>query len=278
MKLYERDPLPGQLPPDTGLSVSDGIRPALRARKRFGIFPRRHHVSSVPAGRRVYAIGDIHGCHEQLVRLLGRISNEMAKSRGRIDLVFLGDYIDRGPQSREVIATLIDLPANLHGHFIRGNHEQALLDFLDRPITYREWARFGAEATLLSYGVAPPQSSEIANLTAVRDRLARAMPPAHLRFLRSLRPSVAIGDYLFVHAGIRPGVPLSRQTDHDLMWIRDEFLNSDADHGKVVVHGHTPFAEPVNRDNRISVDTGAYMTGKLTALVLEGRRRSFLCG
>lgn len=248
---------------------------AFKPRKRFGIFPAPSSAT-VPAGRRVYAVGDVHGCRELLVRLLDKILAEAASVRGKTDVVFLGDYIDRGPQSRAVIELLLGLPKTIDAHFLRGNHEQALLDFLDRPLTYREWEHFGADATLASYGVERPRSRALPDLTVTRDRLAQAMPATHKRFLLSSQHSISIGDYVFVHAGIRPGVPLSEQTHRDLLWIRDEFLDSDDDHGKVVVHGHTPLAEPVCRQNRIGVDTGAYSTGKLTALVLEGRKRRFL--
>jgi serine/threonine protein phosphatase 1 len=207
---------------------------------------------------------------------LDKILSETAKGPAKTDIVFVGDYIDRGPDSREVIDVLLNLPEAIKAHFIRGNHEQALLDFLDRPATYRTWEQFGAEATLASYGLERPKSRTVQDLAATRDQLARTLPPAHMRFLLSLQLSVSIGDYVFVHAGVRPGVDLSKQTQHDLMWIRDEFLESDEDHGKVVVHGHTPFADPVCRQNRIGVDTGAYSTGKLTALVLEGQNRRFL--
>jgi serine/threonine protein phosphatase 1 len=264
------------LPSDRSSGLNDEALKAAAPRRRFGIFPVRGYRPSVPRGRRVYAVGDIHGCHDLLVSLLGKILSDAARSTAKPEIVFLGDYIDRGPDSSEVIVRLLDLQRTVSSHFVRGNHDQALLDFLALPSTYREWERFGAGATLLSYGVQPPQSHELPSLIAARDRLARALPAAHLRFLHALQPSVTIGDYIFVHAGIRPDVPLSNQSLHDLMWIRDEFLESSSNHGKIVVHGHTPVAEPDCRQNRIGIDTGAYSTGRLTALVLEGNRRRFL--
>ncbi len=161
-----------------------------------------------------------------------------------------------------MIELLLALPETVTARFIRGNHEQALLDFLDNPPSYRLWQSFGAEETLLSYGVPPPDLSKISEMTQARNRFAAALPASHQRFFASLLPSVTIGDYHFVHAGIRPRVPLAQQTDHDLMWIREEFLTSDEKHGKIIVHGHTPYQEPVQRPNRIGVDTGVYITGR----------------
>lgn len=245
-------------------------------KKRFWNFIQREKQSSVPAGRRVYAVGDIHGHNETLRRLLSKILAEAETWKGKMELVFVGDYVDRGPDSRGVIDLLLGLPRTVTAHFIRGNHEQALLDFLGDPSDYPVWHRFGADETLLSYGVSPPDPSKISELRDARDRFAAALPDRHRQFFASLVPSVTIGDYHFVHAGVRPGVPLARQTDHDLMWIREEFLLSEEKHGKIIVHGHTPYPEPVQRPNRIGVDTGVYITGRLTALCLERNRRRFL--
>jgi len=245
-------------------------------KKRFWNFGKREKQPSVPAGRRVYAVGDIHGHSEKLRRVLGKILSEAEAWKGKTDIVFVGDYVDRGPDSRGVIDLLLGLPETVTAHFIRGNHEQALLDFLDDPFDYPAWQRFGADETLLSYGVPPPAPSKISDVREARNRFAAALPVHHRQFFASLVPSVTIGDYHFVHAGVRPGVPLARQTDHDLMWIREEFLLSDEKHGKIIVHGHTPYPEPVQRPNRIGVDTGVYITGRLTALCLERDRRRFL--
>ena len=250
--------------------------PAQKAKKRIWPFLRRERQPTVPPGRRVYAVGDVHGFREPLRRLLGKIFSEPAARHCKTDIVFVGDYIDRGPDSRGVIELLLALPDTVTAQFIRGNHEQALLDFLGDPSSYRVWQGFGADETLLSYGVPPPDPSSISALTEARNRFAAALPASHRKFFASLLPSVTIGDYHFVHAGIRPRVPLSRQSDHDLMWIREEFLMSEEKHGKVIVHGHTPYPEPVQRPNRIGVDTGVYLTGRLTALFLEGNRRRFL--
>jgi serine/threonine protein phosphatase 1 len=263
------------------LGATPKPEPAARAvakppKKRFWNFITREKQPSVPAGRRVYAIGDIHGHSETLRRLVGKILAEAQAWKGKTDIVFVGDYVDRGPDSRGVVELLLGLPETVSPHFIRGNHEQALLDFLNDPTDYLMWQRFGADETLLSYGVPPPDVSKLSELREARNRFAAALPVRHRQFFANLVPSITIGDYHFVHAGVRPGVPLARQTDHDLMWIREEFLLSEEKHGKIIVHGHTPYPEPVQRPNRIGVDTGVYITGRLTALCLEGDRRRFL--
>jgi serine/threonine protein phosphatase 1 len=249
--------------------------PTMKSKHGLNLFGSRDYAA-VPPGQRLYAIGDVHGCRALLERLIERIRRDMSNASAQIDVIFLGDYIDRGPDSKGVVDLLIGLSNEFSVHFIRGNHDQALLSFLDDPATYREWKDFGADETLRSYGVSPPETTNAATLADTRDRLIRALPNAHMRFFSGLLPSLEIGDYLFVHAGIRPGVPVSHQTLQDLMWIRDEFLLCEDDFGKIVVHGHSPHAEPVRRDNRIGIDTGAYLTGRLTAVALEGTRSRFL--
>ena len=232
--------------------------------------------AAIPAGIRVYAIGDIHGQAALLDELLGMIERDgMGRPETKV-LVFIGDYVDRGTDSKGVIEQLVNLQADFTGHFLRGNHDQALLDFLANPNSFPIWKDYGAEETLASYGVASPASDEEAALRQTRDSLRKALPAHHLRFFETLKLSETIGDYFFAHAGVRPGTPLDRQEERDLMWIRDEFLNSRSDFGKIIVHGHTPANAPVMRPNRIGIDTGAYLTGRLTALVLEGTRRRFL--
>ncbi len=190
-------------------------------------------------------------------------------------VVYLGDYIDRGPDSRGVLDMLIDqaLPA-FEPVFLMGNHDIMLLRLIDGGPAPYSWRLNGAEATLASYGVDPGLWSD--DLTALRDAVRARLPASHERFLRSLRYSHVEGDYFFAHAGIRPGVPLHAQDEEDLLWIREPFLDSTADHGKVVVHGHTPVEMPENRVTRIGIDTGAVYGGVLTALVLEGHERRFL--
>ena len=231
---------------------------------------------SVPPDCRVYAVGDIHGRSDLLDRMVRLIRRDAAACSEKPILVFLGDYVDRGKDSKGVIVQLIDLQREFAAQLLRGNHDQVLLDFLRDPNTYRMWRDFGAVETLLSYGVRPPLSDEDGDLKDARDRFARALPAKHRAFLEALTFSWEIGDYFFSHAGVRPGTAFEEQRPADLMWIREEFLNSTVDFGKVVIHGHTPTETPVKKLNRIGVDTGAYATGRLTAAVLTGADCRFL--
>lgn len=221
---------------------------------------------------RVYAIGDVHGRLDLLVDLLRRIEAD-DRDRGQADthVVMLGDLIDRGPHSAEVLEYFLHArPTFAAFHFLMGNHEQAMLESLEPAADPRAtgWLRFGGLETLESYNV--PDSAFEATGRLLADALRRHVPPAHLAFLAAFEDKLVIGDYLFVHAGIRPGVAIERQSIGDLLWIRDDFLEDSSDHGYVVVHGHTVLNEPVFRANRIGIDTGAYRTGVLTALMLEG--------
>jgi diadenosine tetraphosphatase ApaH/serine/threonine PP2A family protein phosphatase len=233
----------------------------------------------LPEGELLYAVGDVHGRADLLSNLLAQIEADAeGRAAGAKTLVFLGDYVDRGPDSRGVIELLrTGLPDGFNAHFLKGNHEALLLDFLADPDALDHWRMNGGEATLASYGVevdlfngtgAPPEMW--------RDAFAAALPEAHLDFLENLKLQTGDGDYLFVHAGIRPGVPIEAQAEDDLIWIRDEFLNSDEAFGKVVVHGHSPAFAPVVRPNRIGIDTGAVFSGRLTALRLEDGEQGFL--
>jgi len=243
----------------------------------FGWRSRKHiKPASVPEGCRIYAIGDIHGRSDLLDRLMGHIRRDAAGFSGTATLIFIGDYVDRGHDSKGVIDILLETRTEFAVRFLRGNHDQAMLNFLFDPGTYAGWRNIGGADTLLSYGVKPPDSDKPAALRGARDGLARAVPGAHMSVLNALEMSVEVGDYYFVHAGVRPGVPLDGQSAMDQMWIRDEFLNSDADFGKVVVHGHSPIRHPVRKPNRVSIDTGAYSSGKLTAVALEGTQHRFL--
>ena len=227
--------------------------------------------ASLPPGRRIYAVGDVHGCAEKLTALHQAI---LADLRDRpIEaplLVHLGDYIDRGPDSAEVVARLSGPPLpGLPAVNLMGNHEHMMLSALvgDDRDAPGLWLENGGADALHSWGV--PQQA------APRD-WARRLPPAHLIFLRDLALSHCEGGYLFVHAGIRPGVPLERQTRHDLLWMREPFLSCADDLGVVVVHGHTPKPEPVVRPNRIGIDTGAVLGGPLTCAVLEAYQLGFI--
>ena len=235
--------------------------------------------AAVPPGSRVYAVGDVHGEATALSRILERVREDAAGADGmRLVLVFLGDYVDRGLESRRVIDLLLDDPApGFEARFLRGNHDAWLLAFLDDPAAGFGWLDVGGQATLLSYGVrAPPGPRTAARMEWLRDEVDRLLPPRHRAFLNALLPYHIEGDYAFAHAGVRAGVPIDQQSEADLLWIRDDFLNASHDHGKIVVHGHTFTAEPDVRANRIGIDTGAYATGRLTCLVLQGTSRRFL--
>ena len=223
-------------------------------------------------GKRVYAIGDVHGCDRELKKLLKRIAKDLAGYEGRSTLVFLGDYIDRGPDSAGVVERLIggDLPGDRH-IFLKGNHEAAMLEALEGKAL--GWLAYGGIQTLESYGV---DKKALFNTPSVKKLISRHVPDAHLDFFRSLRTSKKIGRYLFVHAGIRPGVPIEEQEERDLFWIREDFLKSKKDHGLVVVHGHTVSEKPQRKKNRIGLDTGCYASGTLTAVRLEGDAVDFL--
>ncbi len=238
---------------------------------------------ALPAGSRVYAIGDIHGRADLLARLHRAILADAAAvgsaaGAARRLVVYIGDYVDRGLQSREVIDLLLDsaLPGFEAVH-LKGNHEDMLLRFLDDPAAGPLWLANGGDATLASYGIgAWRRPLDIDALGELSGRLARALPARHEAFLRGLVHAHEEGDYLFVHAGVRPGAPAAAQREEDMMWIRDDFLNSRADHGHVVVHGHSIHYEPEERPNRIGIDTGAFATGRLTCLVLEGATQRFI--
>lgn len=227
-------------------------------------------IAAVPPGQRAYVVGDIHGCAALLDRLLKTIVADATVGPEKRFLVFVGDYVDRGPDSRAVIDRLLNPPKGFEVRCLRGNHDQAVLDFLNDPLTYRTWKNYGAQETLLSYGVRPPLFDDEKAIAAARDEFIAKMPESHRRFLEELELSTVIGDYFFVHAGVRPGVALGAQSAEDMLWIREDFLFSSNDFGKVVVHGHSPTEGVVRRKNRIGIDTGAYATGRLTALVLEG--------
>ena len=236
-------------------------------------------TSSVPHGSRVYAIGDIHGELGPLARLMATVRGDaLHGDTERRVLVFLGDYVDRGLQSREVIEFLLGDPApGFETVFLKGNHEAWVLAFLDDADVGRQWLGGGGQGTLLSYGVAlPPGPRDADCLESLRESFAHALPDAHRAFLSGLGTLHVEGDYAFVHAGVRPGTALEEQREEDLLWGPDGFMDDLGDHGKIIVHGHAFAPEPVVAPNRIGIDTGAYATGRLTCLVLEGTSRRFL--
>ena len=242
--------------------------------------PRGHSTSAaVPATCLVYAVGDIHGRADLLVRM-----HRLIQAHGttypdeRKVVVYLGDYVDRGLESRQVIDLLLDEPlSGFESVYLKGNHEDFMLRFLSDSSVGVSWLFNGGNATLFSYGVAMPDVPDPeARMALVQTDLKQRLPERHLDFLRRLRASHVEGDYLFVHAGIRPGIPLKQQSGHDLMWIREDFLKSGRDHGKIVVHGHSITWEPDVRENRIGIDTGAFASGVLTCLALHGTAKEFL--
>ncbi|MBI1273566.1 MAG: serine/threonine protein phosphatase [Alphaproteobacteria bacterium] len=228
---------------------------------------------------RVYAVGDIHGRVDLLDQILIEIKADGAGTQLPKQIVFVGDYVDRGMESRAVIDRLLTgLPAGFTGVFLKGNHEDAMLRFLggDLEVGF-DWLGFGGRETLFSYGIQVGfAGGDMKGIEDVRKKFSSTLPPAHMDFFMKLQLMHRAGDYCFVHAGVRPGVPLGKQSANDLMWIRNEFLFSMAEFGGVIVHGHTISPEPEVKENRIGIDTGAYATSRLTCLVLEGAERRFL--
>jgi len=257
------------------LPTAHMIKRWFKRKKRFD-----RGTARVPDGTRVYAIGDIHGRVDLLRKLHEQILADatLIPTNTRKIVVYLGDYVDRGLESREVIDFLIDEPlSGFECIFLRGNHEEAFLKFLKDVSVGPSWFRIGGDATVYSYGVRIPLDvAPDQRFAYISERLSEAVPANHLAFLSGLEQSWRIGDYLFVHAGVRPGRPLDEQTAEDLLWIREDFLESTADHGPIVIHGHSVTEKPDIRKNRIGIDTGAYTSNVLTSLVLEGSEHRFL--
>lgn len=231
-----------------------------------------------PRGRRAYAVGDVHGCLDLLEQLLSRIEEDIAEQpKLKTSIVFLGDLIDRGPASAQVVERLRTYsPEGATTHFVMGNHEEVMLRVLSGEASLLpSWLRFGGAETLRSYGVEPRELTGLADADLAA-RLQKAIPPEHVEFLDSFADSISFGGYVFVHAGIRPGIELSEQEQSDLRWIREPFLDDLTDHGFVVVHGHTITNSVEVAPNRIGIDTGAFCTGRLTALAIEGSKRWLL--
>ncbi|MEO6014090.1 MAG: metallophosphoesterase family protein [Devosia sp.] len=225
----------------------------------------------------IYAIGDVHGCIDQLVALEAKIADDGLNFDGEKWLVTVGDYVDRGPSSRAVIDHVMGAaPRGFRRFALAGNHEQVMLDFLDNPAATAWWLDEGGKETLASYGVEldyPPLRSH----EPVRQLVNAAIPEAHRRFIEELPVYLSVPGWLFVHAGIRPGLPLSSQVDEDLMWIRAPFLTSQLTGGLRVVHGHTPARDIVTTPHRIGIDTHCFHTGRLSAVrVTPDGRTAFL--
>jgi len=237
-------------------------------------------AAATPPGTRIYAIGDIHGRLDLLLRLQALIAADANRSKvERRVLIYIGDYIDRGPNSAGVLDLLLDepLPGFEIVHLL-GNHEDTLLQFPDDVSVGPSWLTYGGVQTLASYFIeaVPGSWRDGRELLRLQEEVRRRVPHRHLEFLRGLPLMHLEGGYLFVHAGVRPGVAFEQQDRDDLLWIRDEFLDSGEDHGKIVVHGHTISERPESHANRIGIDTGAFHTGRLTCVVLDGTSRAFL--
>ena len=232
----------------------------------------------LPPGLRIYAVGDIHGRFDLLEKLGEHIRQDLADNPVDRSLeIYLGDYVDRGPDTRSVLDYLIAAPGYCDQRIcLKGNHEDILLRFLREPEVLDHWRDLGGLETLFSYGVQPPRSTGPEAASQCRDAFERALPENHLTFLQSLPLHFGVGSYLFVHAGLRPGRPLDEQDERDLLWIRGPFLDSRKDHGHIVVHGHTPQEDYEVLPNRINIDTWAYLSGRLTCAVVEGESQRFI--
>ena len=235
----------------------------------------------VPPDMRVYAIGDIHGMVDMLDELHHKISIDLVQNPIKQTVfVYLGDYVDRGQNSKAVINKLIErqhIQDDIERHFLLGNHEQAMLEFMISPYSGSNWLNYGGDKTLQDYGVPtgePPFSMR--DYEYFSQAMGDYIPAAHMEFLKGLELSITIGDYIFVHAGINPEKPISQQDKRDLTFIREPFLSWQKPFEKCVVHGHTPVDQPDIRSNRINVDTGAVYNGQLTAVALENNIARFL--
>ena len=230
----------------------------------------------IPHGHRVYAIGDVHGCADLLAVLLERIdADDSAREPAETTVVFLGDLIDRGPDSARVLDMVAYLQTRRNVRLIAGNHEEMFLASFGCDRVLRQFLHHGGRETILSY-MGDAEAYARLTIEELREQLPRLVPDRHLQLLRSMDNVLTIGDYVFAHAGIRPSVPLAEQSERDLRWIRKDFLEADFEPGFVVVHGHTIAPDVMSRPHRIGVDTGAYLHGRLTAIALEGTARWFL--
>jgi serine/threonine protein phosphatase 1 len=232
----------------------------------------------LPAGVRVYAIGDVHGRADLLERLYDLIQADLKDSPAhRVMEVFLGDYVDRGPNSSDVINWMLQGPKLAHKRIcLRGNHELMMQAFLDDASVIGSWGQYGGFETLYSYGIRVKLPIAEDMHEEVQRAFRGALPPAHGEFLRGLRAMASAGGYYFAHAGVNPARPLADQVEDDLYWIREPFLSHGRALEKIVVHGHTPSEQPEIEVHRIGIDTGAYVTGRLTCAVLEGAEVRFL--
>ncbi|QGM99224.1 metallophosphoesterase family protein [Methylocystis parvus] len=231
----------------------------------------------LPEGVRIYAVGDIHGRADLLEQAFIRIeAHKRVRPIANSIEIYLGDYIDRGPHSRNVLDQMIARATEPNVVALIGNHEEFLLQSLQDGEAFPDWMRYGGRETLLSYGVPAPLEASSRRLEETRRLMKDALPKSHIHFLESRPLSYSYGGFFFVHAGVRPNVALEAQRRSDLLWIRDEFIGWSGALPAIVVHGHTPVRTPRVEPYKINIDTGAYVTGRLTCLVLEGATRAFL--
>ncbi|GEO00813.1 metallophosphoesterase [Novosphingobium sediminis] len=235
--------------------------------------PEPEVIPSVPDGQRVYAIGDIHGRYDLLCQMIAQIeADEASRPPADTTVILLGDLVDRGPDSASVIATAREWAKRRRVRILAGNHEEMFLGSFERDDTLRHFLRHGGRETLLSYPIEPDVYSR-ATLEELRAIMHEAVPADDIEFMRGMEDRIQIGDYVFVHAGVRPGIPLEDQKVSDLRWIRGEFIEGPESRNFAVVHGHTILETPHVSPLRISLDTGAYASGLLTAVGLEGTAR-----
>ncbi len=233
---------------------------------------------SIPDGMRIYAIGDIHGRLDLLEKLQAKIRADAKGCKHlKIIQIFLGDYVDRGSNSKGVVDFLLQPPPKRWKRIcLKGNHETMLLKFLASERFLESWSRKGGLETLHSYGAGIIKKPGDGAAKKIQKKFDKKLSKAHRKFFSKLKLSAVFGDYYFTHAGVRPGVALGKQVEGDLLWIRKEFISSGENFGKVIVHGHTPVEKPEILFNRINIDTGAWISDRLTCLVLEGKKQRFL--
>lgn len=239
---------------------------------------REQPKPAIPSGQRVYAVGDIHGRQDLLSQLLVMIDEDDAQ-RGPAEthIIFLGDLVDRGPDSKGVVSTLLALAKNRKNiRFLIGNHEEVMIGaHKGDPSMVRFFCRIGGRETILSYGVPLARYRDM-EIEELAELLPTLFPQEHMDFISAFEDQIVMGDYVFVHAGIRPKVPLAEQNLKDLRWIREDFISYNRPHEKFVIHGHTISENIDTQSNRIGIDTGAYLTDRLTAIGLEGTERWFV--
>jgi serine/threonine protein phosphatase 1 len=245
--------------------------------KIFRKTQKQHVHPHVPKNQRIYSIGDIHGRADLLSQLHDKIKIDADRYEGKKTIVYLGDYVDRGEQSKQVIDILLNEPLEgFESIHLKGNHEQAMLDFIAFPGAAAAWLTFGGRECLNSYGIPLAHIPSMNEVAEIAQKLDDKLPDDHRAFMTNSLHHWQCGSYYFVHAGIRPGIALENQSIEDLLWIRADFLGSTLSHGVIVVHGHSISMIPELLPNRIGIDTGAFSTGVLTALVLEDEEQRLL--